>query len=323
METFIQRITEKILDGSNIIFDEAIKLYKESELFSLLSASYKIRLFFKSDEVKLCSIINAKSGNCFEDCIFCAQSSHHNTKIDTFPLRSAEDILTAAEAAKDRGAQEFSIVASGRGIEDKDEMEEIFRAITDITSKLNMISCVSLGILSKDDFLKLKKAGLIFYHHNLETSRNFFPKICTTHTFDDKVINIKNAISAGLKICSGAIFGLGEDFQDRIELAFDLRDLDVDSVPLNFLHPIKGTPAEGFRPLSPLEILRIIAIYRFILPTKDIRICGGREHNLRSLQPLLFIAGANGILIGDYLTTKGQVPQLDLEMIRDLELKVK
>lgn len=234
---------------------------------------------------------------------------------------SEEEILAAARRAIEVKAGRFGIVTSGRRVKGK-EVQVIAQVLKQMKEEEIPVSrCASLGSLSVQEALILKEAGLQRYHHNLETSPDFFPRICTTHTFEERVATVKTAKEAGLEVCSGGIFGLGESLKDRTDLAFILKELDVNAVPLNFLHPIPGTPVENLPPLPPLEILKTIALFRFILPTKDIKVCGGREHNLRSLQPFIFLAGANGMLIGDYLTTKGQATRLDLEMIEDLGIK--
>jgi biotin synthase len=194
----------------------------------------------------------------------------------------------------------------------------ILGSIREITCKTELRPCASLGVLSKDQLSCLREAGLKRYHHNLETAESYFPTICSTHTFQERVQTIRSAQKEGFEICAGGIFGLGETPEQRIELAFTLRDLDVDSIPLNFLNPVPGTPAEHCSPLPPLDILKIISLFRFVLPEKDIRVCGGREVCLRTLQPLLYLAGANGTMVGNYLTTGGRNPEIDLQEMHDL-----
>ncbi|MDI6792281.1 MAG: biotin synthase BioB [bacterium] len=323
MIEFIELVSQKVLKGKDVTPEEVLDLsqVEGADLFFLLAAANRIRAYFLEDRVDLCSIINAKSGRCSEDCIYCAQSIHHQTGVKSFPLVSEKEILAAARRAIEVKAGRFGIVTSGRRVKGK-EVQVIARVLKQMKEEEIPVSrCASLGSLSVQEALILKKAGLQRYHHNLETSPDFFPRICTTHTFEERMATVKTAKEAGLEVCSGGIFGLGEGLKDRIRLAFILKELDVDSVPLNFLHTIPGTPVEHLPSLPPLEILKTIALFRFILPTKDIKVCGGREQNLRSLQPFIFPAGANGMLIGDYLTTRGQDPRLDLEMIEDLGLK--
>lgn len=324
MRGFIGEVCQKVLEGEEIGKEEALRLSQadNGNIFSLLEEANRIREKFLGNEVDLCAVINAKSGNCPEDCIFCSQSTHHRANIERFPLISVEEMLEAAGKAGRMEAAEFGIVTSGRGINDK-EAAVIGEGLRLMGKNLSLRRCASLGALTEKRARLLKESGLQRYHHNLETSKSFFPHICTTHSFQERLETVRVAKEAGLEVCSGGIFGLGETPEQRIELAFTLKELNADSIPLNFLHPIPGTPCEKMSPLSPLDILKTIALFRFILPTKDIKVCGGRERNLRSLQPLLFLAGANGMLVGNYLTTSGQDPETDLQMIRDLGLKVR
>jgi len=234
------------------------------------------------------------------------------------PLLDASEIVEKAKLAKGNRAHRFSIVTSGRGITNASELEKICEYIREISEDSDLIPCASLGILSDEQFHYLRDAGLKRYHHNLETAKSHFPAICSTHSFDERIQTILMAKKEGFEICSGGIFGLGETPEQRIELAFTLRDLDVDSVPLNFLNPVSGTPAEKYPLLAPLEVLKTIALFRFILPEKGIRVCGGREVSLRTLQPLMYLAGANGAMIGNYLTTGGRDAKIDLQEIMDL-----
>lgn len=317
---------EQVIQGKTPSFLEALELIqtKDENTFELLAAANNIRKAFKGNKIKLCAIINAKSGKCSEDCSFCAQSAHFKTNIPTYPLVSDEEIVKAAKAAeKEMQATHFSIVTSGKSINSRQEIETISRALRSISNQTNLNCCVSLGTLSLDFIQKLKSNGLKRLHHNLETAESYFDKVCTTHSYYERLQTIKRAKQAGLEVCSGGIFGLGETLKQRIELAFSLKELKVESVPINILNPIAGTPAaRNYKPLSPLEVLRLVATYRFILPTADIGVFGGRERALRDLQPLMFIAGANVTLIGDYLTTKGQPPEKDLQMISDLGLEI-
>lgn len=324
-DKIIQMTTDKILSGNSISYKEAEQLYlnEKMPLFDLLWAANRIRESLKKNKIELCSVVNAKSGICPEDCKFCAQSNHYKTGIKRYPLLSEEEILKAAGNARNNGAACFGIVASGKGIDNKKEILTICKAIKNIKKNLpDLKRSVSLGIIEKDFLLELKNSGVDRFHHNLETSKDYFPKICSTHTYQNRLKTIEDAKKIGFKLCSGGIFGLGEDRRDRLDLAFTLRRLEVDSVPLNFLHPIKGTALEDAAPMSPDEILRIIAIFRIVLPAKEIKVCGGRVVNLRSLQPMIFFAGANGMMIGNYLTQPGQDPAVDLRMIQDLGLEV-
>jgi biotin synthase len=294
------------------------------QLPDLLWEADRLRRLHRKNRIELCSIVNAKSGSCSEDCRFCAQSARHKTDIDTYPLLSVDKIVKAADTAHANMASCFGIVTSGRSLKSAKEIASICRAVRGIKERFPAMKCsVSLGVLDKGAMRELKAAGADRFHHNLETSKDFFPRVCTTHTYKERLMTIESAGRAGFSICSGGLFGLGESRSDRLKLALQLRALEVSSVPLNFLHPIKGTSLENARPMPPAEILRTIAMFRLILPKADIKICGGRAVNLRSLQPLIFLAGANGMMIGNYLTQPGQDPASDLQMIRDLGLRVK
>lgn len=237
----------------------------------------------------------------------------------TYPQLPPDQIFTKGEQIFSSGAQGFSIVTSGRKAPVGEDLENICKAITGLGGRGYL--CSSLGLLEPQQAINLKRAGLKRYHHNLETSREFFPKICSTHSFEERVETIKTARSAGLEICSGGIFGLGETWEDRISLAFELKELQVHSIPLNFLNPISGTPMEKQTPLPAMDCLKIIALYRLINPSLNITVCGGREINLKDLQSWIFFAGANGMMIGNYLTTRGREIEDDLIMLNDLGLR--
>ena len=287
-----------------------------------LYCANRVRRHFKGDRVLSCSIISAKQGRCSEDCRFCSQSVRHNTDVATFPLVDEAEIQRAGEQAEQVGAHSLGIVISGRGLRTKDETDRVVSAVRRLHMRGRLGVCASLGLLTDELARRLRDAGLERYHHNLETSRRFFPSVCTTHTYDDRLATLHVARDAGLQLCSGGLFGLGETDDDRIDLAFELRELGVASVPLNFLNPIKGTPLEGAPPLPPRTVLKIIAMFRFVLPDRDIKVCGGREANLRDLQSWMFYAGANGAMVGNYLTTTGRAPEEDLRMIDDLGLSL-
>jgi biotin synthase len=269
--------------------------------------------------VHLCSIINAKSGRCSEDCAFCAQSAHHKTDAPVYGLVQEERMLESARAAEESGSACFGIITSGTTVRGA-ELDSILAALRKIRKETSILPSCSLGIIDEETALKLKEAGMDTYHHNLETAESFFPNICTTHPYEDDVNTVRAVKKAGLKICSGGIFGLGESPAQRIEMAFKLKELDVDSVPINFLNPIEGTRLEGAANITAQECLKTIALYRFILPGKRITVCGGREKNLRDLQSWIFFAGANGTMIGNYLTTLGRNIDVDLKMFSDLGL---
>ncbi len=323
MLKYIFDLTESILNGSDISYDDASKLLgisEQKDIISLISYANIIREKFKGPDIDTCAIINARSGKCGEDCKFCSQSSHYRTDIESYPLVDTEIIIKKAKCAIEIKAGRFGIVVSGRGTKNSDDFNSICSSLEDIQSNVPISGCASLGVLTKETAALLKKAGLKRYHHNLETAESFFPNICTTHSYEERLETLKIAKEVGFEVCCGGIFGIGESAEQRLEFAFALKDLDVDSIPLNFLNPIPGTPLENEPPLPPLEILKIIAIFRFVNPTRDIRICGGRQKNLRNTQALMYIAGANAVMIGDYLTVPGSDPGEDLQLIKDLML---
>ncbi|OGC22226.1 biotin synthase BioB [candidate division WOR-1 bacterium RIFOXYB2_FULL_42_35] len=321
-----QQLAKEVIAGSALSFKQALDLINtpDEHTFEFLAAANMIKQHFKGNKVKLCAIVNAKSGQCSENCSFCAQSAHHKTKVSSYPLMEPAEILKNAKNAEtNSSATCFSIVTSGKAVKTAEEKQKIGEALEGISAQTQMNRCVSTGTLDKETILDLKNKGLKRLHHNLETAESFFPQVCTTHTYQERVETIKTAKEAGIEVCSGGIFNLGESLEQRVELAFALRELDPVSVPINILNPIEGTPAAArFKPISPLEVLRLIATYRFVLPDKDIGLFGGRETSLKELQPLMFIAGANVTLVGDYLTTKGQEANKDLEMIRNLGLEI-
>lgn len=281
-----------------------------------------VRRSFKGDAVRLCSIVNAKSGLCSEDCSFCSQSLRSKADIQKYPLIDEEEMVRAARDAKSRGAREFSIVTSGFAMRGGAELEKVGNAIWRIRSEVGIETCVSLGTLSAGDVAYLLSRGLRSVHHNLETSRNFFPSMCTTHDYEEDVRAVRAAKEAGAWVCCGGIFGIGETAADRVELALTLRELCVDSIPVNFLNPVPGTPLEGRSDLTPFDCLKIIAMMRLVHPGREIIVCGGREVNLRDMQCLMFAAGASGTMAGNYLTTVGRPADDDIRMIRDLGLTV-
>lgn len=310
----INKLKNKILSGYNITYNEALSLI-ETPLNELLEAADEIRKHFCSNIFDICSIINAKSGKCSENCKFCAQSAHYKTNISEYPLLDKETIIKNALYMAEKGVLRFSIVTSGRALTDND-VEILADTIKEIKSKSNISICASLGLLTDENFKKLKDAGLERVHNNLETSKNFFSSVCTTHTFDDKINALKVALQSGLSVCSGGIIGLGESMQDRIDLAFSLKELGIKSVPLNILSPVKGTPYENNKPLSEEEILKTISIFRFILPDAFIRLAGGRAF-LSDKGKKAFLSGANAAITGDMLTTYGISVDTDMQIIKE------
>ncbi len=286
------------------------------DIFSLLPLSNQLRRHFCGSEIALCAIINAKSGRCPEDCAYCAQSISYDTGVATFPLISVEELTERAREAAGRAVGNFSIVTSGTAIDCPAEQEKIIEMLQNI-SRVGVAPCASLGFLDKGTAIRYRDAGLKHYHHNLETARSFFKNICTTHDYERAVATVKTAKAAGLYVCSGGIMGLGESWAQRVELAFTLRDLKVDSIPLNFLVPVSGTPLADAPGLSALKALLTIAMFRFVCPSVDIRICGGRQRTFGDFQALIFAAGANGVMVGNYLTTSGRQWPDDQRLLAD------
>lgn len=316
----IIELADKVLAGGAVSQEEAVELINvtDDDTMVLLAMADKIRQKFAGNKVDCCAILNTRSGKCSENCKFCAQSAHYNTGVEEYPLLSEEKIMEAAKKAKEAGAVRFSLVTSGRGQSKADDFQNICKALARIKDELKMEVCCSLGILTLEQAQKLKEVGVTRYHSNLESAGSYFPTVCSTHTYEDKFVTIKNAQAAGLRVCSGGIIGLGETPEQRVELAFTLKDLGVDSIPLNMLCPIPGTPFAGNRRPTPFEILRVFATFRFILPNAQIRTAGGREVNLRDLQALALAGGASGIMIGGYLTQAGRGTDKDRTMLTDL-----
>ena len=323
MKHRISFVLDTILNGERLEYDTVCSLAqaKGADLWDLFAAAGRVRGQFRGETVDICSIVNAKSGACSENCSYCAQSVHHSTGAAVYPLISVDRMIEAAISSKRNGAKRFCIVTSGRGIDSREDLETIAEGIRRVRG-IGLSPCATLGKLTRYQLSYLKSAGLQRYHHNIETSREYFSQICTTHSFDERLEVLKNARSLGLSACSGGILGMGESMQDRIKMAFTLRELDVESVPINFLMPIAGTPLESVTPITPLEALHALALFRLVLPKKEIRVCAGRGTMLGHLHPLIFAAGADGFMIGNYLTTSGLDPEEDRKMVRDLGLTV-
>lgn len=319
----IDGMIEIALKGQSISSDKALQLesFTHEELDYLFIGTDRIRDKFKGEDVKICSIVNAKSGRCVEDCSFCAQSSSFQTDAPETELMSVDEMVAAAKEAEAFGANEFSIVASGTKMDDRKELDKVIAAVRRIKAETKLETCCSLGLMELDDLKELKAAGLDRCHHNLETAASFFNKIVTTHTYEDEVKAVQNAKEAGLQVCVGGIFGMGETFAQRVELAFSIRELGTQSLPINFLKPIEGTGLDHLETIEYYDALKTIALLRLVLPKIDLFVCGGREEVMTDKQEQLFSAGANGILGGNYLTTKGQDPKRDIEMIRSLGLR--
>lgn len=306
-----------VAKGEGISKEEAIALMRlpHSATLDIVACGQRIRSAFTAERTFTCGIVNAKSGRCSEDCAFCAQSRFHSTKAPVYPLQSADTLFDRAVLLAQEGANRFGIVTSGHSVGDR-EIDTLCETARRITTETDLMLCASLGQLTHDRALRLFEAGFSSYHHNLETARSFFPAICTTHEYDEDIATVNHAQAVGFRVCCGGILGLGESMEQRVELAVTLRQLGVPSIPLNFLHPIAGTRLAGETPLAPFEALRAIAIFRYILPRRDIVIAGGREFCLGEYQSWSFMAGANGMMIGNYLTTQGRNMQDDTEMFR-------
>lgn len=322
MRTRWDALAQKALSGESLSADEALSVLRadDDELLPLLHAAFQVRKKYFGKQVKLNLIVNAKSGLCPEDCGYCSQSIVSQAPVDKYPLLEKETLVEGARRAMELKAGTYCIVASGRGPTPR-ELDQVVEAVREIKSSMPMKICACLGILSEEQALRLKEAGVDRYNHNLNTSRSHYGNITTTHTYDDRVDTVEKVKQSGMSPCSGCIVGMGESDEQIVDVAFSLRELDADSIPVNFLNPISGTPLEGSDYLDPRKCLKVLAMFRFVCPTKEIRISGGREVNLRTLQPLGLYA-ANSIFIGDYLTTEGQEAAEDHRMIEDLGFEI-
>jgi biotin synthase len=314
-------------DIEPISVDEARVLIRQTSgaaLEALMARASAMREAVHGREVALCGITNAKSGRCPEDCGFCAQSAHHReADAPVYPLLSADEIVAQAKAAERAGAREFSIVTSGTRIASEPELVVLEKALRQIRAETAVEPCASLGFVREEDLARLKAAGLLHYHHNLETARSFFPNVCSTHSFESQLETIRTAKALGMGLCSGGILGMGETPEQRVELAEELRGLGVDCVPLNFLNPRPGTPMAGLKAITPGECLAAIAVFRLMIPAAHIFVMGGREVNLGERQALIFQAGADGTMVGNYLTSAGLAPDQTVTMIEQQGLELR
>ncbi|MCT2197174.1 biotin synthase BioB [Paenibacillus sp. p3-SID1389] len=313
---------EKALSGAVLTLEEGVSVLQANndQLLPLMKAAYRVRRHYYGNKVKLNMIINAKSGLCPEDCGYCSQSLVSTASIPKYPLLDRETLVAGAREALQRKAGTYCIVASGRGPTDK-ELEQVVEAVAEIRATMPLKICACLGILREEQAEKLREAGVHRYNHNLNTSRANYPSITTTHTYDQRVATVETARARGMSPCSGVIIGMGESDEEIVEMALALRELDADSIPINFLNAIPGTPLEHSERVPALKALKVLALFRFICPTKEIRVAGGREISLRTLQPLSLYA-ANSIFVGDYMTTRGQDVTLDHQMIEDLGFEI-
>jgi biotin synthase len=320
----IAALTRAVLDGKQISREDAqwcFELSETADIFDLMAGANRIREHFKGNKIHLCSIVNAKAGSCSENCSFCAQSSFHQTGSPKYGFVDPEPVLEAADEANRNSVTAVGLVAAWRGLKEGPMLDEVCDRISELAKSGKTRPDASLGLIKSQNVAnRLKEAGLECYGHNLESSRSFFPKHCTTHTFEDRLETIGYLKKAGIKICSGGIIGMGETREDRLDLAMSLREIGANVVPINILNPIKGTPFENVPPVPPMEILKTIACFRFILPKQEIMIAGGRTVNLRDMQSMIFTAGASALMVGNYLTTLNQSVEKDLQMLKDLGL---
>ena len=322
-----QQWADVVLAGSQISRDEALAILDapDNDVLSILSAGFRIREKYFGKTVQLYFLMNAKSGLCPEDCHYCSQSKISNAPVPKYNILKRDELLDAAKTAAERGAKTYCLVISARGPNER-EMNAVEQIVPEIKQKYGLDICACLGLLDQSQADRLKACGVDRVNHNLNTSESHYGEICTTHTYADRVETLRHVKQAGMEMCSGGIVGMGESHEDLVSMAMDLRDLGVQSIPLNFLNAIEGTPLEGATAsgateLTPTFCLKALAMFRFVNPDRELRISGGREIHLRSLQPLgLYVA--NSLFVGDYLTTKGQAPQADYDMIRDAGFEV-
>ena len=306
----IIELYEKIINGKNVCYNEAVNFIKHHSCEELCQLADDLRQYYTGDSFDLCSITNARSGRCSEDCKWCAQSNHYKTKIDTYELVDTDFAIEQAVNNEKKGVHRYSLVTSGRNINNKN-LQILIDVYKKISEKSDIHLCASMGLLSEEQLIMLKDAGIGHYHCNLETARSYFPELCTTHTYEEKILTIKAAQEIGLSVCSGGIIGMGETMDQRIELALELRDLGILSIPINFLMPIEGTPLESTQQLSDDEILTTLSIFRIINPKAMIRFAGGRLL-IKHLQHKALKAGVNAALVGDLLTTVGSNIEEDI-----------
>ncbi|QOX64585.1 biotin synthase BioB [Anoxybacterium hadale] len=316
----IKKLSKEIIAGRRLTRQEDLTFFTAADLKELCDGANEIREALCGDSVDLCSIINGKSGGCSEDCKFCAQSSHNHTGISEYNLLDTDTILADCKKHEGKGVHRFSIVTAGRELTRK-ELAAVCDAYHRMKEECSISLCASHGLLSADAFAALKQSGVSMYHENIETSKRNFPNICTTHTYEDKIHAILLAQNAGLKVCSGGIIGMGETFEDRLDMAVSLSELGIQSIPINALMPIKGTDYENLRQLTEDEILRTIAMFRFINPTARIRLAAGRSL-MEDSGRKAFFAGANATITGDLLTTSGNSIDQDKEMLISMGFQI-
>jgi biotin synthase len=311
-------LADRVLAGHPATFDEALAILRspDDELLDLLAAAYRVRRRYFGNRVALYFLMNAKSGLCREDCGYCSQSKVSEAEIPRYNILSEAKLLDGARVAAERQSKTYCIVISARGPTER-EIDAVARIVPKIKQQYDLQICACLGLLTPEQAQRLKECGVDKVNHNLNTSERFYPEICTTHTYQDRLDTLRAVRGAGMELCSGGILGMGEDDADVVRMAIELRELGVESIPLNFLNPIDGTPLAGNKRLNPRYCLKALAMMRLVNPTSELRIAGGREMHLGSLQPLGLYA-ANSIFVGDYLTTKGQAPEADYRMIEEM-----
>ena len=317
-----QSLAERVLAGEKLSADEAAEILRcpDEELLDVMHAAFRVRSHYFGRKVQLYLLMNAKSGLCPEDCTYCSQSKVSEAEIPRYNFLKRDDLLAGAQAAVERQASTYCIVISARSPNER-EMAAVEQMVPEIKEKYGLNICACLGLLSPEQAQRLKACGVDRVNHNLNTGREHYDEICSTHTYQDRVDTLKAVSDAGMELCSGGIVGMGEKPADVVDMALELRELGVHSIPVNFLNPIEGTPLAGQDELNPSYCLKVLAMFRLVNPDREIRIAGGREMHLRSLQPLGLYA-ANSIFVGDYLTTRGQLPEEDYAMIRDLGFEV-
>ncbi len=316
----ISKCTEDIINGYRIKRTDDLNFFINCNLEQLCAGANRIRSSLCGNKINLCSIINGKSGRCSENCKFCAQSAHYCTGITEYNFLNEEAILAECTHNEKRGVNRFAIVTAGRTLSSND-FKKVISAFRLLKSKCNIGLCSSLGLLTSEQFKELYESGVRRYHCNIETSRRNFPNICTTHTYEDKIACIKRAREAGFEICSGGIIGMGESWEDRLDMAISLSELNVNSIPINALIPIKGTPFENLERISENDILRTVVIFRYINPIADIRLAAGRNL-IKDCGKQAFLSGANSAITGDMLTTSGNNITEDIKMLREMGFTV-
>lgn len=316
------QLAQRVLEGHQVTRDEAMSILAtdDDDILALLSAGFRIRQRHFGKTVQLYFLMNAKSGLCPEDCHYCSQSKVSDAPVPKYNILKRDKLLEAAKLASQRGAKTYCLVISARGPNER-EMNAVEQIVPEIKEKYDLDICACLGLLSREQADRLKACGVNRVNHNLNTSEEYYEDICTTHTYADRVQTLRHVRDAGMEMCSGGIIGMGEKHEDIVSMAMDLRELGVQSIPLNFLNAIDGTPLQKTSELTTHDCLRALAMFRFVNPDRELRISGGREIHLRSLQPLALYV-ANSMFVGDYLTTEGQAPQADYDMIRDLGFEV-